>query len=112
MSKSVLRLLNLAMVPYVHTVVVGIVSGVEGRLFINIWGPEGRFPLLCLGGCECWVYVVVMSAHELVLCYHPYRENPYKCRTLTVVLHFCDTVGVGVGCTEMGSRSGYVEYFI
>ena len=51
-------------------------------------------------GCECCVQVAVMSAHEVVLCFHPYRGNPYKHGALTVVFQFCTTVGVGVACTQ------------
>ena len=54
-------------------------------------GPDSCFPILWHGGCECWVYVVVMSVHEVVLYYHPYRGNPYKYGALTVVHHYCDT---------------------
>ena len=39
---------------------------------------------------------MVMSAHKVVLCDHPYRENPYKHGAFTVVFQYCDTVGVGV----------------
>ena len=42
---------------------------------------------------------MVMFAHEVVLCFHPYRGNPYKHGVLTVVFQYCTTVGVGVACT-------------
>ena len=29
------------------------------------------------GGCMCWVYVVVLSAHKVVQCDIPYRGNWY-----------------------------------
>ena len=44
------------------------------------------------------MYAVVVSLHKVVLCDHPYRGNPYKRGALTVVLQFCDAVGVGRTC--------------
>ena len=40
-----------------------------------------------------------MCGHEVVLCDHPYRENPYKNGALTVLFQYCDKVGVGDGGT-------------
>ena len=44
------------------------------------------------------MYAVVVSVHEVVLCDHPYRGNPYKRGALTVVLQYCDAVGVVRTC--------------
>ena len=37
---------------------------------------------------------MVVFVHEVVLCEHLYRGNPYKRGVLTVVLQYCDAVGV------------------
>ena len=44
------------------------------------------------------MYAVVVFIHEVVLCDHSYRENPYERGVLTVVLQYCDAVGVVRTC--------------
>ena len=40
-------------------------------------GPGSCFPLVLRSGFGCCVYVVVLSAHEVVLCNSSYMGNPY-----------------------------------
>ena len=51
-------------------------SSIQGEPLLT-WGLDSCFPIFYHGGCGCCVYVVVMFAYKVVLCYHPYRGNPY-----------------------------------
>ena len=51
------------------------------------------------------MYVVLMSAYKVVICYHPYRGNPYRRGPFTVVFHYCDAVGVGVNEVVLSRHS-------